>query len=288
MWMHQQAFAKQHFPLLCQQRPVNSHKGTFGTVAIIGGSTGMSGAVILAAQAALKLGAGKVKIGFAQPSLPLPVLERQPEIMLYTATDLLAQHDISAWAIGCGLGTEPAALQLLKLALHTIDSNQPVVWDADALNLFAAHPTLQDAIQPHHIITPHPSEAARILQTDTATVQSNRAAACHALHQRLGCISVLKGHQTLVLGPESSLYTNPSGNAGLATAGTGDVLTGMVVSLLSQGFAPSQAAPAAVWLHGAAADNLALQQVGPIGMVASELVDAARWLRNRLAYPNND
>ena len=284
MWKPYQQFAQQHFPELCHQRPVNSHKGTFGTVAIIGGSTGMSGAVIMAARAALKLGAGKVKIGFAQERLPLPVLEQHPEIMLYTAQELLQHTDISAWSVGCGLDTNARSLQLMQQAQQRFqaEANSLVVWDADALNLLSLHPNLQAAIQKQHIITPHPTEAARLLQVSTAEIQANRHAAVAKLCERFACISVLKGHHSLVKTPNQTVYENQTGNPGLATAGSGDILSGLMTSLLAQGINPAIAASAAVWIHGAAAEILALQNIGPIGMVATELVNAARLLRNQL------
>ena len=284
MWKPYQQFAQQHFPELCQQRPVNSHKGTFGTVAIIGGSTGMSGAAIMAAQAALKLGAGKVKIGFAQDSLPLPVLEAQPEIMLYTAQEVLQHTDISAWSVGCGLDTNARSLQLMQQAQQRFQAevNSLVVWDADALNLLSLHPNLQTAIRKQHIITPHPTEAARLLKMSTAEIQANRHAAVVKLCERFACISMLKGHLSLVKIPNQTVYENQTGNPGLATAGSGDILSGFMTSLLAQGINPAIAASATVWLHGAAAEILALQNIGPIGMVATELVNAARLLRNQL------
>ena len=285
MWKPYQQFAQQHFPELCQQRPVNSHKGTFGTVAIIGGHTGMSGAVIMAARAALKMGAGKVKIGFAQDCLPLPVLETQPEIMLYTAQELLQHTDINAWSVGCGLDTHACSLQLMQQAQQRFqaEANSLVVWDADALNLFSQHPDLQAAIQKQHIITPHPTEAARLLNVSTTKMQADGHAAVAQLCERLGCISVLKGHHSLVQAPAENAYVNLSGNAGLATAGSGDILSGFMTSLLAQGIQPAIAAPAAVWIHAAAAEVLALQNIGPVGMVATELIDAARLLRNQLS-----
>ena len=164
------------------------------------------------------------------------------------------------------------------------ETNSLVVWDADALNLFSLHPDLQTAIQKQHIITPHPTEAARLLQVSTAEIQANRHAAVAQLCERLGCISVLKGHHSLVQAATAeNAYVNLSGNAGLATAGSGDILSGFMTSLLAQGIQPAIAAPAAVWIHAAAAEVLALQSIGPIGMVATELIDAARLLRNQLS-----
>ena len=245
----------------------------------------MSGAVIMAARAALKMGAGKVKIGFAQDHLPLPVLETQPEIMLYTAQELLQHTDISTWSVGCGLDTHARSLQLMQQAQQRFqtEANSLVVWDADALNLFSQHPDLQAAIQIQHIITPHPTEAARLLNVSTTEIQADRHAAVAQLCERLGCISVLKGHHSLVQAPAENAYVNLSGNAGLATAGSGDILSGFMTSLLAQGIQPAIAAPAAVWIHAAAAEVLALQSIGPVGMVATELIDAARLLRNQLS-----
>ena len=162
------------------------------------------------------------------------------------------------------------------------EANSLVVWDADALNLLSLHPNLQAAIQKQHIITPHPTEAARLLQVSTAEIQANRHAAVAQLCECYACISVLKGHHSLVKIPNQTVYENQTGNPGLATAGSGDILSGFMTSLLAQGINPAMAASAAVWIHGAAAEILALQDVGPIGMVATELVNAARLLRNQL------
>ncbi|QJQ52158.1 MULTISPECIES: NAD(P)H-hydrate dehydratase [Vitreoscilla] len=285
-WHIYRSFAQQHFPDVLKPRAKDSHKGTHGTVGIIGGNVGMSGSVIMAAKAALKLGAGKVKIGFVQNSLPMPVLESQPEIMLYTAQQLLQQQDINAWLIGCGMGTDNNACHILQtLSEHQL--HKPIVWDADALNLLAKYTKFHTLLNSNHIITPHPTEAARLLQQQTAEIQAQRTLAALNLYQQYHCISVLKGYQTLVQITDTQYYLNESGHAGLATAGSGDVLAGMMVSLLAQGMDCAQAACAAVWLHGVAAEILSLQQIGPIGMVATELIDAARQLRNQLLMTDN-
>lgn len=285
-WNAYRHFAQQHFPDLLQPRAIDSHKGSHGTAGIIGGNVGMSGAVIMTAKAALKLGAGKVKIGFVQEHLPMPILESQPEIMLYTAQELLQQQDISAWAIGCGMGTDANAFHILQ-TLSESHLQKPVVWDADALNLLSQYTKFHILLKPNHILTPHPTEAARLLQQKTAEIQAQRTLAALSLYQQYQCISVLKGHHTLVQITDTQYYLNESGNAGLATAGSGDVLAGIMVSLLAQGMDSAQAACAAVWLHGVAAEILALQQIGPIGMVATELIDAARLLRNQLLMADN-
>lgn len=269
------------FPELLQARHPESHKGTHGTLAIIGGASGMSGAIVLAATAALYQGCGKVWAGFCQHTLPFAVMPERPEIMLATAADLAQRADISAWAVGCGMGQSEQAVALLTQVLAT---PQPLLLDADALNLLAQSPALQQTAAQHGrlILTPHPTEAARLLSCSTEDVQANRAEAAAELSRRFQAVAALKGHHTLIATPDGRLYTNLSGNPGLATAGSGDVLSGIIGSLLAQGLAPFAAAQAGVWLHGAAADLLRDNGIGEVGMLAGELAPAARWLRNRL------
>lgn len=279
-----QFYAQRYFPLLCQPRPVDSHKGTFGTLAIVGGHTGMSGALVLAGNAALKSGCGKVWLGFNQAKLPLPVIIDRPEIMLTTATTLLQQSQISAYVMGCGLGTNQSAFTALSHLLKST-ATQPTVLDADALNLIAQQPQLWSSCQlkkDQCLFTPHPAEAARLLHCTTAQIQCNRTAAILQLTQRYGVWVVLKGHNSLIASPTGHIHQNTSGNAGLATAGSGDVLSGIIGSLLAQGLPMQQAIYAGVWLHGAAADVLLANGIGPIGLCAHELADAVRWLRNQL------
>lgn len=279
-----QRYAQLYFPLLCQPRPIDSHKGTFGTLAIIGGQSGMSGSIILAGSAALKTGCGKVWLGFNQTELPLPVLYEQPEIMLATAGKLLQRQDITATIAGCGLGTDDGAQALL----HTILRQQscPLVLDADALNLLACNPPLQAELHQNGlhalVLTPHPAEAARLLQCTTAEIQRNRPKAALQLAQNYHAWIVLKGHHSLIVSPHGQIHQNPTGNPGLATAGSGDVLSGIIGSLLAQKLPLTQAIAAAVWLHGAASDILAANGTGPIGLCAGEIAAAARWLRNQL------
>lgn len=268
------------FPGLFAPRDPDSHKGTHGTLAIVGGAPGMSGAVLLAGRAALKTGSGKVLIGFVQTPPPLPCDPLQPELMLRDAGQLLADRDgVTAWVAGCGMSASPDAAERLR-TLFRIRAGRPLVIDADGLNLIAAGAVAPDWNDGPVILTPHAAEAGRLLGTDAAAVQADRPGAARALAARFGAWVVLKGAGTLVCAPDGRCRINPSGNPGLATAGTGDVLAGMLGALLAQGFPPEAAATAAVWLHGAAADALAAQGVGPIGMTAGELPDAARRLRN--------
>lgn len=267
-------------PALFTPRGQDTHKGSFGTVGVVGGGPGMTGAALLAGRAALKVGAGKVLIGFAQESLPLPCDPLHPELMLRDARSLLEEDwGVTAWVAGCGIGTGALAANALS-ELFVLRREAPLVLDADGLNLLA-----RGEVQPNWgpgpvVLTPHPAEAGRLLGASTAEIQADRPGAARALAQRYAAWVVLKGAGTLVCSPDGGLQINTSGNPGLATAGTGDVLAGMLGSLIAQKLPLDQAIAGAVWLHGAAADALVAQGIGPIGLTAGELADAARALRN--------
>lgn len=265
-------------PALFATRPADAHKGTFGTVAIIGGGPGMTGAALLAGRAALKIGAGKVFIGFAQKDCPIPCDLLQPELMLRDAEGLLRRTTPDVWIAGCGLGTNELASGILD-TLFELRGDTPVVLDADGLNLLARGGLPSWGPGPV-ILTPHPAEAARLLHCPTRDIQANRLQAVRTLAQRYQAWVVLKGAGTLVSRPDGRCWINATGNPGLATAGTGDVLAGMMGSLIAQAIELDQAVPGAVWLHGAAADALVSDGIGPIGLTAGELADAARRLRN--------
>lgn len=272
------------FPDVFTPRQAESHKGTYGTLAVVGGASGMSGAVVLASTAAIYQGSGKVWAGFNQTALPFAVIPERPEIMLATAEDLLKRSDISAWAVGCGMGLDETANQILNNVL-THNQDAPLLLDADALTLLArSQPETRKAAQKRGnlVLTPHPAEAARLLGASTQAVQQDRLSAVQTISATFQAVTVLKGHHTLVAAPDGTVYTNPSGNAGLATAGSGDVLSGIIGSLLAQGITPFQAACAGVWLHGAAADVIKHSTGVEAGMLAGEIAPAARWLRNRL------
>lgn len=271
--------AREQLTALFAPRPTHAHKGTFGTVGIIGGGPGMVGAPLLAGRAALKTGAGKVVIGFAQTDCPIACDIVQPEVMVRTAASLLQSSvHIDTWVVGCGLGVDRQALNTLQRLFSTRGST-PLVLDADGLNLLATT-RLSDWGPGPVILTPHPAEAARLLGCTTREIQANRQHAVQALARRYEAWVVLKGAETLVCGPAGHCWLNKTGNAGLATAGTGDVLAGLIGSLVAQSFALEVAVLGAVWLHGAAADALVAAGVGPIGLTAGELADAVRQLRN--------
>ncbi|QII87121.1 NAD(P)H-hydrate dehydratase [Bordetella hinzii] len=277
---------RSQFPALFSPRPVDSNKGSFGSLGVLGGGPGMTGAALLAARAALKLGAGKVLVGLAQDPCPLACDPQQPELMVREAHDLLSSGPaLTAWTAGCGIGTSALAANALS-ELFQRRRNAPLVLDADGLNLLASGGIRPSWGQGSVVLTPHPAEAARLLGRSTAQVQDDRPAAARELARRYGAWVVLKGAGSLVCAPDGTCRRNPTGNPGLASAGTGDVLAGMLGSLLAQALPPEQAVAAAVWLHGAAADALVAQGIGPIGLTAGELADAARAVRNgRLASP---
>jgi len=264
-------------------RPLNFHKGKAGSVGVLGGACGMVGAAVLTGRAALKLGAGKVYLGLLTDHPPY-VDYTQPELMLRTPRELLEAGMITVFAAGPGMGTAKSAEQLLR---EVLDADVPVVLDADALNLIAASKTLQGRLPRRSapsVLTPHPAEAARLLGCATAEVQADRIKAALELARRYGALAVLKGNGSVIASPDGTWLINTSGNPGMASAGMGDVLTGMIASLLAQGAGARAASAAAVWLHGAAGDALARDGKGPIGISASEVIDEARALLNASIY----
>lgn len=265
------------FAHLLQPRPRNTHKGRYGDAGVLGGDSGMAGAALLAARAALRLGAGRVYGGLLDPAAP-PVDVLHPELMLRPAEAL--PETLTALAAGPGLGTSDRAQGLLAAALVR---DIPLLLDADALNLVSRDDELQASLLARGaptLLTPHPAEAARLLGSDTAAVQLDRVAAALELAQRFRAHVVLKGCGSIVAAPDGRWFINGTGHPGMATAGMGDVLTGLVLSLLAQGWPADLALIAGVHLHGAAADRLAREGVGPIGLAAGEVIDAARGVFN--------
>lgn len=279
---------KLEWPALAAQLPEvlrrtrrNVHKGTFGTLGIIGGAPGMTGAPLLAARAALRVGAGRVRVGFAARSHP-DVDFAAPELMLRDASAVLdAGADV--YVVGPGLGGDARTGVLLR---KTLGLDAPLVLDADALNMIARDQDIRalvrKRVQPT-ILTPHPAEAARLLARDTRAVQADRLASCIEIAQDLNASVVLKGTGSVLATPDGAWDINATGNAGLSAAGSGDVLSGFVGAMLSQHLAPRDALRYGVVLHGAAADALVARGEGPVGLPASSLADAARDLINAAA-----
>ncbi len=261
-------------------RRANSHKGSYGDAALVGGAPGMVGAVILAGRAAIHLGAGRVLLGLLDPSaLAVDIL--RPELMFRPAGELLADPAMSAIAVGPGLGQTDAARALVASAIGLA---RPLVLDADALNLVAAAPALQGALAARSaptLLTPHPAEAARLLGKTTPDVQRDRVAAAVDIARRLGAWVVLKGCGSVVASPAGAWWINTSGNPAMATAGMGDVLTGLVTALLARGWPAGDALLAAVHLHGVAADQFCTTHALDNGLLADEVAPSARACFNR-------
>ena len=271
------AVAPSLFRAHLQPRPRNTHKGIYGDAGILGGNAGMVGAALLAGRAALWLGTGRVYVGLLDDNGPA-VDFAHPELMLRRAVAL--PERLSALAVGPGLGTQSTSASLLAAALQR---NIPVLLDADALNLSGADATLRAMLAARSaptVLTPHPAEAGRMLGADTVSVQSDRLHAALAIAAQYKALVVLKGCGSIIATPDGRWFINGTGHPGMASAGMGDVLSGLLGALLAQGWPVPLAARFGPFLHGAAADRLVAEGIGPIGITASETVSAARRLLN--------
>jgi hydroxyethylthiazole kinase-like uncharacterized protein yjeF len=268
-----------------EPRKPNSHKGDYGTVAVIGGQRGMVGAALLSARAALYCGAGKVRVGLLASDAPSVDLTH-PELMLGSVDDALGEGVAVA---GPGAGRSPSATSVSMFERNVLPAlfhlPRPIVLDADALNAIAFSASLARDLAARTrgptILTPHPGEAARLLRQDTAQVNADRLAAALAIATRFNAHVVLKGAGSVCASPDGRFGINTTGNPGLATAGSGDVLAGIVGALLAQGMDPAHALRAAVCVHGAAADACVARGLGPKGLTASEVALAARGVLNQ-------
>ena len=271
------------FSAAIKKRNHATHKGSYGDVKIIGGARGMAGAVVLASRMALHAGAGRTYAVFLDD---VPAYDNEhPEIMCRAADtcDLTA----NCLVLGPGLGVSRAAHDVLSKALST---KTALILDADALNLIAVEAGLQEKLKARSalcILTPHPLEAARLLNQSVELVQADRIAAAQTLSVQLNCVVILKGSGSVIAHPDGKVVINTTGNPALATAGTGDVLAGCCGALLAQTQVSAwEAALASTWLHGKAADTLAATMFANgehlIGMTASELIPAIRKELNHL------
>ena len=261
------------FRNLLKPRPRNFHKGMAGSVAVLGGAAGMAGAALLAGRAALKMGAGRVYVGLLEENLSLDF--QNPELMLRHPDDALGQ-DLDALVVGPGIGQGERAETLVGAALA---SDLPCVVDADALNLISENEDLRHACARRTadtLLTPHPAEAARLLALSTADVQADRVKAAKILAANLNAHVVLKGAGSILVARDGHWFVNTSGNPGMASAGMGDVLAGILGALLAQRYSGESSLVLGVHLHGAAADDLVKKGIGPVGLTAGEVIDAAR------------
>jgi ADP-dependent NAD(P)H-hydrate dehydratase / NAD(P)H-hydrate epimerase len=247
----------------------DAHKGLFGSVLIVGSSCGMPGAALLAGRAALRSGAGRVSLLTANPGRGVAYCPELMHVLVDDPAELaqaIAQAQVCA--IGPGLGQSAWAQSCFEMARAR---DRPTVFDADALNLLADEHNPRP-LHPDTILTPHPGEAARLLRSTPSQIQADRAAALAALLKRFQCVVVLKGAGTLVVAPQQEVRQCMQGNPGMASAGMGDVLTGVIAAFLAQGVFAHHAAYSAVWAHANAGDRAAAR-CGERGLLASDLVE---------------
>lgn len=269
-------------PLL-PPRPQDAHKGTFGHLFVIAGSRGFSGAATMVGRAAARAGAGLVTIGTPKPladvvaagtmelmTLPLPATRAEAISSEALKPALSFAKDKSAVAIGPGLSQQVSTRTFVRA--FVAKCAPPIVIDADGLNAIAGNTRAIKGMAAPCILTPHPGEMARLCEKSTADVQKNREEAAVNLAEALRCVVVLKGHRTIVAGPEGQVYVNLSGNPGMATGGTGDVLTGILGGLLAQGMMQLDAARLGVYLHGLAGDFAATEKTER-GLIAGDVIE---------------
>ncbi|MFU2167041.1 bifunctional ADP-dependent NAD(P)H-hydrate dehydratase/NAD(P)H-hydrate epimerase [Lelliottia nimipressuralis] len=255
------------------RRPT-SHKGDHGKLVVIGGDHGTAGAIRMTGEAALRAGAGLVRVLTRIENIP-PLITARPELMVSELTPHSLEESL-AWAdvvaIGPGLGQQDWG----KKALQKVENcRKPMLWDADALNLLAINPDKRH----NRILTPHPGEAARLLNCSVAEIESDRLLSAQRLVKRYGGVAVLKGAGTIVACESGALGIIDAGNAGMASGGMGDVLSGIISALLGQKLTPYDAAIAGCVAHGAAADRVAAQY-GTRGMLATDIFDTLRRVVN--------
>lgn len=264
-------------------RPDDSNKGTLGSLLCICGSYGMAGAAIMAGKAALRCGIGLLKIAVPKSIYPVcatnilesvyyPLEETSNGVISSKNTDFLLEmcEKSSAVVIGCGLSVCDDTKNLVQSVITNCE--KPLVIDADALNCICNKPEILKNLKAPAIITPHPGEMARLLHSTPKTVNSNRENTAINFAKKFGVVTVLKGAGTIIASPDGEVYINHTGNSGMATGGSGDVLSGIIGSLLAQGAAPINAAAAGVFLHGTIGD-LAAEKLGKISMLPTDMID---------------
>ena len=265
--------------LFLKKRKRDAHKGDFGRVLIVAGSKGMAGAAILCAKGALRSGAGLVTLSVPDEILPI-VQTAVPEATCISrdfSPDLLAVYDTIA--IGPGLGISAESEEVCSYILENYGGK--IVIDADALTILSKTNITFDA---DTVITPHPGEAARMLGTSPSVVQTRREPTAAILAEKYGCVAVLKGADTLVAvtAPNLEIFINTTGNPGMATGGSGDVLTGVIASFIAQGIPVLTAARAGVYIHGLAGDLMA-SVYGESGLTAGDLPEGIAKTINKIA-----
>jgi len=264
-------------------RKLSSHKGNFGHLLVIAGSPGMTGAASLTTLSALRVGAGLVTLGIPQDLNPileikltevmtLPLPQSKEKTLGKEGFEKIKNFSQKCKAIAIGPGISPnrQTKQLIKMIINQLDI--PLVIDADAINVLAGELSLLKKYKAPLVITPHPGEMGRLLGTSVEEIQEDRIESAVALAKKIGAIVVLKGARTVIADKEGNSWVNLTGNPGMATGGSGDVLTGIISGLLVQKLSCLEAAKTGVYLHGYAAD-LAVQQKGEISLIASDTLE---------------
>lgn len=249
------------------KRKRDSHKGSYGRVLIAAGSPGLTGAGVLASRAALRSGSGLVHLAVPRDLVSF-VDSMTPEVMALQFADI-PKHEFDAVAVGPGIGTSSVAKQVVKTLSAAY---RLLVVDADAINIIAKQPNLLKRSKARLILTPHPGELSRLINKSIKYIQQNRTKVAKQAAREFNCILVLKGHHTVVASQKGEVYVNRNGNPGMATAGAGDVLTGMITSFLGQKITAFDAAVLSVYLHGLAGD-LAAKDKGEYGLIASDIIE---------------
>jgi hydroxyethylthiazole kinase-like uncharacterized protein yjeF len=265
------------------RRRADAHKGDLGRVAVIAGSVGMTGAAALTSMAALRMGAGLVTLGVPASlndimevkvtevmTRPLPETSARTLSIAAREAALSFAHEADVVIMGPGLARHEETVSVVRELIGAVE--RPLVLDADGLNALAGDPTPLKSRKAPTICTPHPGEMGRLLGVSTGEVQGNRLGSAKRAAAELDCIMVLKGARTIIATPDGQARINPTGNPGMASGGTGDVLTGMIGGLLAQGPAPFDAAAAAVFFHGLAADHAAEKKTEPC-LIAGDIID---------------
>lgn len=275
--MKQQILSQADVLRILPERDLYAHKGDFGSVLLLCGSRGYTGAPVLAAMGALRSGAGLVSLGVPESIYVIEAV-KLTEAMVFPLPEeagMLSEKGIpeilkrlekaDAVLIGCGLGQSEGTFTVVKAVLQ--NARCPVVLDADGINVMAEHKDILYERQYPTILTPHPGEFRRLFPG----AYPDRMTAAQSSARELGCVMVLKGHETLITDGRDC-YINPTGNPGMAVGGSGDLLAGIIVSLIGQGISPMEASAAAAWIHGAAGDICA-REIGQYGMLPSDMVE---------------
>lgn len=265
-----------------KSRKKDSHKGTYGHLLILSGSLGKTGAAVMAAKAALKMGAGLVTVGTPESCLPIVarsmvelMTEPLPETLEKTLSSealekiMLLLKGKDALLIGPGISAHPSTSELVLSLIPKL--NVPAVLDADALNILASNPELIKSLPQPAVLTPHPGEFARLLHLSTRDVVENKLELAPQFAEKYGIYLVLKGYRTLIANPEGKVFINPTGNPGMATAGTGDVLSGMIASMIIQENSLLEAILAAVYVHGLSGD-IGVEKLGERALTAGNII----------------